>query len=178
MTIYISNPSRQTVVFYYRRAVTKDTSGPSSVTIFSGEQVELGRQWSRDEHAYVIEQIERHGGANAAEAHGRMGSRFTGMLYREVHPVDQDEIVTAHESVKAAAEERSVTQATRGALAFDQVVNNTGKRGSRQRLARVTEVEVIQELMPHTKPTGDEVHFKMSVDPQGSSDARGVLGAA
>lgn len=173
--IYVSNPSTQEVVFYYRRAITKDASGPSAVNIPRGGQVELtrGMRWTSEERSYVIGQIVRNGGANAAEAHGRMGSRFTGLLYREEHPVDEDEIVTAYESVKAAAEERSVERATRGALAFDRTANRGQKR---DRLAKVTSVEVRQELAPHQKPTGDEVHFEMSVDPEGSSDARGISG--
>jgi hypothetical protein len=181
MMLYISNPSRQTVVFYYRTKIaprgTTDNSGPSNVTIYSGEQVAIGQRWSPEETSYVISQIERHGGANAAEAHGRMGSRFTGLLYREVHPVDVEEIITAHESVLAAAEERSVRQTTRGALAFDVAANGaSGKRGSHQRIAKVTEVEVKEQLPPHTKATGNEVHFKLSVDPDGSNDARGLVG--
>lgn len=171
MNLYISNPSRQEVVFYYRRAVTKDTSGPAQVHIAAGGQAMLGAGWTRDEITYVISQIEAQGGANAAVAHGRMG-KFTGLIYREEYPVDEDEILVAHEGVKAAAEDRSVTQATRGALAFDRNAN----RGKRERIAKVTEIEVIQQLPPHQKATGDEVHFKLSVDPDGSSDARGIPG--
>lgn len=171
MTLFISNPSRQQAVFFYRRAVTKDNSGPAQVVIPEGGQVEIGHGWTALETAYVITQILRAGGADAAEAHGHMGT-FTGLLYRENHAVDVEEILTAHEGVKAAAEERSVTNATRGALAFDRTAN----KGARQRLAKVTEVEVIQELAPREKPTGNEVHFKMSIDPEGSSNARGILG--
>lgn len=172
MTLYISNPSRQPAAFYFRRAITRDTSQPSVVHIAAGGQEAIGQGWTREETSYVIQQILRAGGADAAEAHGRMGSKFTGLLYREVHPVDVDEIVTAHESVLEHAKDRSVAQATRGALAFDRSAN----KGKRQRLAQITEVEVKQELPPHQRPTGDEVHFKMSVDPNGSSDARGVPG--
>ena len=173
MTLCISNPSRQQAVFYYRRAVTNDTSGPASVTIPEGGQVEIGHGWSHEETAYVIQQIFASGGAHADEARGRLG-KFTGLLYREMRPVTVDEIVEAHESVLAAAEERSAAQATRGALAFDRQAN----KGRRQRLARITEVEVHQELAPGEKPRGDEVHFKMTVDPDGSSDARGIPGLA
>lgn len=171
MTLFISNPSRQQAVFFYRRAITRDNSGPSQVVIPEGGQVEIGHGWGREETDYVITQILRAGGASAAEAHGHMGS-FTGLLYREQQPVDTDEILTAHEGVKAAAEERSVANATRGALAFDRTAN----KGQRQRLAKVTEVEVIQELAPREQRTGNEAHFKMSIDPDGSSDARGIRG--
>ncbi len=174
MTLYISNPSRQDVVFYYRRAKTNDNSGPAHVTIRSGGQVMLGAGWSFEETAYVIEQIMAAGGEHAAVAHGHM-DKFTGLLYRELFPVDKDEILTAHESVKAAAEERSVAQVTRGAMAFDRTINN-GRRGARE--SKTTEVEIHQLPVPHQKPTGDEVHFKMAVDPDGSSDVRGIPGLA
>lgn len=171
MTIFVSNPSRQAVVFYYRRTISRDTSGPAAIDIPSGGQVELGHGWSPEETAYVISQIIRAGGANAAEAHGKMGS-FTGMLYRETNPVDVGEIVTAHESVMKHAEDRSVSNATRGALAFDRAANANKGQKTHGRLARVTEVEVIQELPPHQSRTGDEVAFKLSVDPEGRADVR------
>ena len=178
MSLYISNPSRQEAVFYYRRAKSPpgwtDNSGPGHVTIPAGGQVMVGAGWTRDETAYVIEQIMQQGGEDAAVAHGRMG-KFTGLLYREFSPVQVDEIETAHESVKAAAEERSVTQATRGAMAFDRVINK-GRRGQRE--ARTTEVEIKQELPPHVRPTGDEVHMRVAVDPDGSADVRGIPGLA
>lgn len=172
MSLFISNPSRQDAVFYYRRAITNDSSGPAQITIPRGGQVELGHNWTRAELDYVVNQIESQGGLNASAAHGSMPT-FTGLLYRESKPVSVDEIVAAHEGTKAAAEKRSAENAVRGALAFDRKANE-GKRG--MRAARVTEVEVIQDPPPHSAPTGDEIHFGMSVDPQGQSSARGVPG--
>jgi hypothetical protein len=169
MVLYVSNPSRQMVVFYYRTKITNDNSGPAVREIPSGAQIELGHGWSRDEIEYVIEQIERTGGISAAEAHGRLGARVTGLVYREDHPVDEDEITAANASLEKAGEERSVKQATRGALAFDRAAN-TSKGRTKERLARVTQVEVIEELEPHRHKTGDEVSFKMTVDPDGRSD--------
>ncbi len=172
MTLYISNPSRQDVVFYFRTAITKDNSGPSSVSIRSGGQVEVGHNWSKEETGYVIQQILRAGGADAAEAHGSMGSTFTGLLYREKAPVSKDEIITANESVEEAGKKRSAEQATRGALAFDRSAN----QGQRERKVKTTTVEVHQQLPPHQRPTGDEVHFEMSVDPDGTADVRNIPG--
>ncbi len=170
MVLYVSNPSRQTVLFYFRTKVTNDASGPSVVEIPSGRQVDIGHGWSRDETDYVIRQIESGGGISAAEAHGALGGRVTGLIYRESQPVDEDEIHTAHDSVERAGEERSVAQATRGALAFDRVANQKG-RGQR-RLARTTEVEIIQELEPHQRRTGNETEFKLTVDSEGRADVK------
>jgi hypothetical protein len=167
MTLFISNPSTQEVVFYYRRAITNDSSGPSAVPIRAGGQVEIGHNWAYAETEYVIRQIIRAGGASAAEAHGRMG-KFTGLLYREKHPVDVDEIVTANEAVKVAAEQRSVEKAQLGAQAFDLTTN---QRGRGQRIAKLTEVEIKQELPRGQRPTGNEVHFKQTVAPPGAEVA-------
>lgn len=170
MTLFVSNPHRQQCEFHFRTGVTKDSSGPSMVVIPSGGQVEIGHGWTKHQIAYVIEQIERAGGGNAALAHGRMG-RFTGLLYRESNPVDEDEIVTANKAVEEAAQQRSVEQATRSAVAFDRVANkNQGRQ--KGRLAKSTTVEIVQELEPHAHRTGDEVEFSLTVDPEGRSDVR------
>jgi hypothetical protein len=173
MTLFISNPSKQQVEFHFRRAVTRDTSGPQCVVIQSGCQVPVGHGWPREEIAYIIQQLENQGGANAAVAHGRMG-KFTGLLYRDDQPVDEDEIVTAHDAIVTDQEERSVQQTTRSALAFDRSANRNNKngRGGKDRLARVTQVEVIQELEPHQRLTGEEIRFSLSVDPDAHADAK------
>lgn len=171
MTLYISNPSRQPVVFYYRKAITRDTSQPHSVHIAPGCQEAIGQNWSREEKTYVISQILATGGADAAEAHVRLRG-FTGLLYRDVNPVGRDEIEVAHESVMQHAQERSVKQVTRSALSYDKQTN--GSR--RERAAKVTGVEIKQELARGQRVTGDEVHFDMTIDPDGSTDARGILG--
>ena len=168
MTLYVSNPSKQDVVFHYRTNITKDTSGPFAIPIASGTQVLLGIDWTREQKNYVIKQILSQGGADAAEAHGRMG-KFTGLLYRDNAPVSVEEIHTAHDEVVKDAEDRSVKAATRSALAFDRKAN---ERGKGQRLARVTEVEVIEENAPHIRKTGDEVSFKMTIDPEGRTDIK------
>lgn len=168
MSLYVSNPSKQDVVFHYRTDVTRDTSGPFAIPIASGSQVMLGHNWTREQKDYVIRQILNQGGADAAEAHGRMG-KFTGLLYRDNHPVSVDEIQTAHEEVVHDAEDRSVKAATRSALAFDKSAN---ARGRGQRLARVTEVEILEEKAPHDRRTGDETSFKLTVDPDGRTDVK------
>lgn len=168
MTLYVSNPSRQQVEFHFRTAITKDTSGPHVVIIPSGAQVDIGHGWTQEQTAYVIKQIMHNGGAQAAEAHGRMG-KFTGLLYRENQPVDEDEILTAHDAVMKDANDRSVRQVTNSALAFDRVANKGGGRRGNNRLAKVTGVEISQELEPHQRRTGDEVDFSLTVDPDAPS---------
>lgn len=166
MSLFISNPSKQNVVFHFRTSVPKDNSGPMAVEIPSGRQVEIGHGWSPEEREYVIKQIEKRGGRDAAEVHATMG-KFLGLLYRDNRPVTEGEIVMGHSAVLKTQEERSVAEATRAALAFDR---NANQRVRGKRLARVTQVEVEQEIDPHARRTGDEVTFSLSVDPEGRGD--------
>lgn len=169
MTLFVSNPSRQQVEFHYRTAITKDTSSPQVAIIPYGCQVEIGWGWTPEQQAYVIEQIERAGGAAADVAKGI--EKFTGLLYREARPVSVEEIEIANEKVEEDAQDRSIAQAMRGVAAFDRVANqNQGKQ--KGRLARSTTVEVIQEMAPHEHRTGKEVEFSLTVDPEGRSDIR------
>ena len=172
-TIYVSNPSRQNIVFAYRTekvpAGGQTGGGPIYKTIPSGMQIEI-RDLSPEQLGYVVEQIERMGGENAAVAHGRM-TQFTGLLWRERAPVTKDEILVGNQSVEAAGERRSVEQVTRSAAAFDRTANSNRGR-TKQRIAKVTEVEIIQELPPHAHKTGNEIEFHMTVDPTAQADAR------
>jgi hypothetical protein len=169
MTLFISNPSKQHAEFHFRTSVGKDNpSGPQAVIIPSGGQVEVGHGWTAEQTAYVIKQLLMQGGADAAQAHGKM-QNFSGLLYRENDTVDVEEIVTAHDAMVAGQEERSAKQATRSALAFDRTVNP--KRNERR--SKVTGVEIIQQTAPNQRPTGDEISFNLSVDPEnGRSDVR------
>lgn len=162
-TLYLSNPTKQARVFQYRLDITRDGSGPISIDIPSGGQVALGENWSADQRDYVMRQLHRIGARDAAEAHGHLG-KFLSLIYRIDFPVDSGEIEMAHEQVVKTQEDRSVEQATKGVLAFDR--NANGGRGGR-RLARVTEVEVVEQTAPNARRTGNEIEFSMSVDPQG-----------
>ncbi len=163
--IYLSNPSRQHAEFWYR-----DPASGLMVRaeIPSGQQTVIGRSdWTPAHHAAVIEQIERFGGRDAAEAHGTM-RRLNGLIYRVDGEISAAEIETAHESDIDERQRRSATQATRAALAADRAIGNLTPRS---RGKRVTEVAVEQEGMPGEKPAPDRVTFNLTVDPvDGRSD--------
>ena len=162
--LYLSNPCRQEVQFFYRTEKTAIPSGPKSIMIPSGGQVELGHQWSDDEFDYVLVQIEALGGRDASEAHGHL-KKFTGLLFRVGLPVDEDEILMAHASVTRATEDRSVAQATNSVAAFDKRANMKGKG---RRLARVTGIEVEELKEQGARVTGDEMHLNMEINPDSS----------
>jgi hypothetical protein len=169
MSLFISNPTKQDFVFHYR--VLADRAEDrllKNVAIPSGRGVEIGHDWSPQEKQHVIKQLELHGARDAAESyHGKLGNKFLGLLYRDRGQIDSQEIEAGHAAVVATQEARSVSEATRAALGFDRSMN-AGKRG--QRPVKTSGVEVIEQLAPHARPTGNEVAFSMSVDPEGRSD--------
>jgi hypothetical protein len=163
MSLYISNPSKQNVTFFYRDPINNLLA---RMDIGSGRQVMVGAKWTAAEKARVIEQLERFGSRDAAEAHGKMG-RFLGLLYRDMAPISTDEILMGHTAMVDTQEQRTVAETTKAALAFDRVTNGA-IRG--QRRARQTQVEVIEQLAPHSRPTGNEASFSLTVDPEGRGD--------
>lgn len=170
MTIlYLSNPSKQTHTFYYR---TGGGAQLANVEIPSGAQVPLNQdnRWTEKDFEDVLRHIHVYGGREASDTHRPM-PKFTGLLYRLGAVVKEDEIVEAHEAVVANQEQRSATEATRAALGFDRAANKAAGKHGKQRSVKTTQVEVIQELEKHQRPTGDEVHFDVSIDPEGRSDA-------
>lgn len=164
MALYISNPTKQQWVFFYRDlASTPDARLQHSVKIPSGGGIEIGSGWSRDQLQHVIAQIEAAGGRDAAEAH-RPIPGFRGLLYRVNGQIEADEIIAGHDSIVAEQQQRSVDAATKAALGFDRAANAHTKG---KRAARSTSVEVIELPQPHSRLTGNEVNFSLTVDPEG-----------
>lgn len=167
MALYISNSTRQHWVFNYQEPVNRLRN---FVDIPSGGQNVIGHNWTAEQTARVIEQLEFYGAHNAAEAHGRGLDEFTGLLYRHAGVVSEDEIMTGHDAVNETLNNRSVEQAVNGALAFDRSINQ-GSRGARR--AQTTAVDVEQVPDPRLPKTGNEVRFSLEVDPvQGRSDMK------
>ncbi len=165
VSLYISNPTKQHSVFFYREPVENLLA---SVEIASGGQAEIGHGWSPAQKAKVIAQLDLHGARDAAEAHGRIKGKFLGLLYRDRGVISTEEIETGHAGVVETQEQRAVAEATKAALGFDRGINK-GTRG--RRAARMTEVVVEQQLGPHERATGNEVAMSIQIDPEGRSDA-------
>lgn len=164
MSIFLASASKQHITFFYREP--KDNL-LASVEIASGTQTEIGHGWTMEQKEKVVEQLERFGARDAAEAHGQMKGRFLGLLYRVQGVISTDEIETGHEAVVRTQEERAASEATKAALGFDRAVNK-GTRG--RRAARMTEVVVEQLKAPGERATGDEVAMSIQIDPEGRSD--------
>lgn len=161
--LYIANPSLQRHQFNYREPVNNLIN---IVEIEAGSQTAIGQHWTSSQQVKVIEQLERFGARDAAEAHGKMG-RFTGLIYRDMGQIEEAEIEMAHAAEMQTREERSVAAATTSALAFDR----SARKQTRERPgARVTETSVREEAPPGTKLKRAEVDFGLTVDPEGRSD--------
>ncbi len=128
------------------------------VEIPSGHQVALGKTWSQAQRDAVIKQLQTYG---AREVNEKL-ERVTGLLYRVEKVVKSEEILEGHAAVVDMQERRSAAEATKSALAFDQ----SSRKGGR-RVAKITEVEVVQDLPPKTRPSGDEIKMRVSVEPDG-----------
>jgi hypothetical protein len=157
--LYVSNPSRQHVMFYYR--TTQHKRSPDVLQIASGGQIEVGQKWSDGDRVTFIEQIRRHGGRSAGEVHGSL-ARFNGLVYRENVPVGVDEIEIAAEAMIATKNTLTAEAITNTAAGFDRSANGGG-RGKRK--AVVTETMITQVVPPGERPKGNELDFKLTIDP-------------
>lgn len=166
MSLAIANSTRGPFEFHYREPVNKLVQ---VLRIHSGHQVVIGKHWSPEQKQFVIDQLERFGARDAAEVYGKLGE-FHGLTYRNDAIISSDEIVLGNEALVETQKERSVKEATRSALGFDRAVRRPNS--ARRVAAQMTEVEVRQELAPHDRPRGDEVHMHLTVAPDGRSDVK------
>ncbi|OYY59041.1 MAG: hypothetical protein B7Y55_01135 [Polynucleobacter sp. 35-46-207] len=133
------------------------------IDILSGKQVELGAKWSPEQLSEVIAHLELFGVRNASDSRIKL-SEFDGYLYSTGKPITSDSISMAHEKLVEKQERVSASEATKSALAFDATSRGRGGK----RMARTSEVEVIQDIPSREKPTGKEVAFSIAVDPTGT----------
>ena len=161
MTIFLTNPTRQHWVFNYR---TPTDNLLAAIEIRSGQQVAIGDGWNPEQTEKVLVQLQRHGAREATDFDGLI-NKFAGLMYRVGSPVQKDEILDANAVVLDTNQQRSVDETVKAAAGFDSAAN-TATSGPRRRPARITQVEVEQQLQPHERATGDEVHFSLTVDPE------------
>jgi hypothetical protein len=161
MAIFLTNPTTQNWEFHYR---TPTDNLLAMVEIRSGRQVEIGKKWSPEQTEKVITQLQRHGAREATDFNGLI-RKFSGLMYRVGERIESDEILDANSVVKDSLQQRSVDEAVKAAAGFDRAAQGATP-GVRRRPARVTGVEVTQQLQPHEHATGDEVKFSMTVDPE------------
>ena len=166
MTIFVTNPTTQNWNFHYR---TPDNNLLAMVEIRSGQQVAFGEDWTPEQTEKVIVQLQRHGAREAVDFNSLV-RKFSGLMYRVGERVEKDEILDANNVVKESLQQRSVDEAVKAAAGFDRAAQSATP-GVRRRPARVTAVEVTQQLQPHERATGDEVRFSLTVDPDAGTSS-------
>lgn len=163
--IFVANGTKQRLKFNYR---LPESTRIHELEVHSGRQEQIGEGWTDSAAEYFIKQLEHAGFRRSSETNGRM-ENFSGWMYSLDKPTSETQIRSGHEARVEAQEKISAVEAQRGALAMDQANRAPGDR--RKRLAKVTTVEVEQEIGPRSSPTGKEVKMSVSVDagaPEGS----------
>lgn len=88
------------------------------IGIPSGHQRPFPVDLNQEQLENVIGQVEKLGGRPRVDTHGKL-NKFTGLIYSTDKPLNEKEIKGAHEDQIDHAQNRSVAQATRSALAAD-----------------------------------------------------------
>jgi hypothetical protein len=164
--IYVANGTKQRLKFNYR---LPESTRIHELEVHSGRQEPIGENWSAAHVEYFIKQLEHAGFRRSTETNGRM-ENFSGWMYSLDKPTSETQIRSGHEARVEAQEKISAVEAQRGALAMDQA--NRAPKDRRKRLAKVTTVEVEQEIGPRDSPTGREVRMSVSVDANAPENAR------
>ncbi len=148
MTFYIGNATRQELELTC--AIPEQTRIFRRV-ISSGKQLEIKGLTQAQEQA-IIDHMVRYGAVKREDLHGKL-NRFMGWIYSG-KPLNMDEFHYGFEEVLETAENRSVTEATRSAIASHKAV---------QGMSESTEVEMEEE---HPKDKKKRRKMKLSIDPK------------
>ena len=157
--MYICNATTQTWMPNFRVPEMKRVH---VARIFSGQQVEVGRDWNSVQLQSVIEQLERFGAKNIKDV--KHAHKFSGLLYSLDKPVKVDLIEEGHSDMVEEQSKRSVQELTKSALGFDAALRD---KKTRRRTAKATTLEITEDLPPRSKPSGREVKFGVTVADDG-----------
>lgn len=162
----VVNPSMQNHIFCYREPVNNLSV---QLRLGLGERETIGHGWTDEQQAKVIAQLERYGARPSTDV-SRSMSRFSGLLYNDVRDVQQDEVAEGYTAQLQTREDRTAAMTTSAALGFDKSARQATTARPR---AKLTETTVQQEVPRNQRPTGKEVAFNLTVDPEnGRSDVK------
>ena len=158
--IYVCNATKQRLKFNYR---LPESNRIFELEVHSGQQQMIGEKekWTDTQVEYFVKQLDNAGFRRSHETNLKLDN-FSGWLYSIDKTTSENQIVSGHEARVEAQEKISAVEAQRGALAMDQA--NRLPKDRRKRLAKVTEVEVIEDTDPRGSPTGNEVQMRVAVD--------------
>jgi len=168
MKLFIANCTRSRFIFNVR---VPESNKLMRLEIPSGQQRTFPMDLNPEQREGVLEQLHRYGARKRADVHGKL-ENFTGLAYSLDKPLTTDEIVSANEDQLDSAQNRSVEQATRSALAAD--LNFRDKGSKNKRTARKVEIEVLQKTDGRSDPTP---MMDLSIDETGSRDHRSLPAA-
>ena len=157
MTLWIANTTRQETELH---VCLPENTKLLVRRISSGRQDEL-KGLSVGQEEAIIAHLLRYGGVNRKDLHGK-NTRFQGMAFSTDRPFSENELRYGFEEVIDAAESRSVTEATKSALAADLSMRNAD--GSR--ISTSTEIEMIEE---HPEKNSKRKSMRIRVDPEVSN---------
>jgi hypothetical protein len=142
------------------------------VDIPSGQQRDIGtRDWSSSQRDFVIRQLERFGARERSQINTKLKD-FGGLVYSFDKELTEEKIQVSHEVVLDNAEKRSAKEAINSAIAFDAA---TRDKKTNKRLAKVSEVEVIEDVNPKERPSGKEVKMKIAVAEDGQDNPKELV---
>lgn len=154
MTIWIANTTRQEMELHIR---LPEMGRLFVRKISSGKQDEI-KDLSPDQEATVIDHLSRYGGVSRVNLHGK-NSNFQGIAFATDKPFKMDEFHYGFEEVLDAAENRSVTEAVKSALAADMLMRDADGT----RISKSTEIEMVEE---HPEKGKKGKKMKITVDPE------------
>ncbi len=156
MNLYIANATRQDVVFLLR---LPEKAKLHRLTLSSGRQ-DVIKDMSQNDINSIITHLERYGAVKRSNVRGKL-SNFVGYVYSLDKPITEDEFHYGNEEVIDAAQNRSVVEATKAAMASELVSRNKVVKGQR---AKRTVVGFEQEGGP--KPEKERLRMEVTVDPE------------
>jgi len=158
--MYIANTTKQ---HYRPNFRVPERTRIHVVNIPSGQQVKVGDDWNAAQTDSVVKQLEVFGARPARDASGKL-QKYSGLLYSLDKPIPVGKIEAAHEALVNEQDQRSADELTKGALGFDAALRD---KRTRRRGAKVTSLEVSQDVPPFSKATGKEIKFGVTVTPDG-----------
>lgn len=157
MKLYVANSTRQSIKHWFR---VPGQIVPRRVMIPSGQQVEIPGVRAQEEIDAVIQNLQQFGARSATELSNRKIENFPGLIYSIDKPVSVENYEIGAEAVNVAVDKRAADEAVKSAKAFDAV--QVDKR-TKRRLPKQTEVTVTQDLPRGQKPSGSDIHMKVTV---------------
>jgi len=168
MKLFIANCTRSNFIFNGR---VPESNKTIRLDLPSGTQRSFPIDLNQGQMDGIVEQLRRYGARKRSDVHGKL-ENFTGLVYSLDKPLTKDEIVSAHEDQLDDAQNRSVSQATRSALASDLNFRDKGYKG--KRTAKAVTMAVLKKTDARTDP---EPMMDLTIDESGSRDRRSLPSA-